>query len=85
MLTRRTFLAASLAAPVARMVEPQSAPRGKMLLGIHQNTSSASGYRGSLEGWARAGIRYVELSDRLLDGFLENDTLAGARSLLSDL
>lgn len=56
-----------------------------MLLAIHQNTSSAAGFRGSLEGWAQAGIRYVELTDVLLDEFLANDTLAGARSLLGDL
>jgi len=96
MLTRRTFVLASLAAPLVRSVEAplaplvqsvqaQTAPSGKMLLSIHQNTSRAAGFRGSLEGWARAGIQYVELNDRMLDGFLENDTLAGARSLLSDL
>jgi sugar phosphate isomerase/epimerase len=56
-----------------------------MVLAIHQNTSRGAGFRGSLEGWARAGIRYVELNDGLLDGFLENDTLAGARQLLEDL
>ena len=56
-----------------------------MLLSIHQNTSRAAGYRGSLEGWARAGIRYIELNDRVLDGFLENDTLPAARRVLSDL
>lgn len=56
-----------------------------MLLAIHQNTSSDAGFRGSLEGWARAGIRYVELSDVLLDTFLENDTLVGAKRLLDDL
>ena len=56
-----------------------------MLLSIHQNTSRAAGYRGSLEGWARAGIRYVELNDRVLDEFLENDTLPAARRVLSDL
>lgn len=56
-----------------------------MLLSMHQNTSRAAGFRGSLEGWARAGIRYVELTDNMLDGFLANDTLAGARSLLDDL
>ena len=85
MVTRRTFLAASLAAPLARAVEAQVAPAGQMLLSIHQNTSRAAGFRGSLEGWARAGIRYVELNDAMLDGFLEGDTLAGARQLLSDL
>ena len=67
------------------MVNTQSAPPGKMLLSIHQNTSRAAGYRGSLEGWARAGIQYVELSDRLLEGFLENDTLPAARRVLTDL
>ena len=56
-----------------------------MLLCIHQNTSRAAGFRGSLEGWAKAGIRYAELNGRLLDEFLESETLDGASSLLSDL
>ena len=85
MLTRRALLAAPLAAPLARAAGAQSASPGKMLLAIHQNTSRAAGYRGSLEGWAQAGIRHVELSDSLLDGFLERDTLAAARRVLSDL
>ncbi len=88
MLNRRRFVAAALAAPLVRPVraaQAQTAPPGKMLLAIHQNTSRAAGFRGSLEGWARAGIQYVELNDRMLDGFLENDTLAGARNLLGDL
>ncbi|MCH7532155.1 MAG: sugar phosphate isomerase/epimerase [Gemmatimonadetes bacterium] len=84
-LTRRTFLAASLATPLARLVDAQTAPPGKMLLSIHQNTSRAAGYRGSLEGWARAGIQYVELNDRVLDGFLDNDTLSAARRVMTDL
>ncbi len=85
MLTRRTFLLASLVAPLTRVVGAQSADRGKMLLSIHQNTSRAAGYRGSLEGWARAGIQYVELSGSLLESFLENDTLPAARRVLTDL
>lgn len=56
-----------------------------MVLAMHQNTSRGAGFRGSLEGWARAGIRYAELNDGLLDAFLEGDTLAGARALLGDL
>jgi len=39
---------------------------GKMTLAIHQNTSSAAGYRRSLEGWARAGIKNVELTNNLI-------------------
>jgi sugar phosphate isomerase/epimerase len=56
-----------------------------MQLCMHQNTSREAGYRGSLEGWAKAGIRYVELNDRVLDGFLEKDTLPAARRVLADL
>ena len=56
-----------------------------MLLAMHQNTSAGAGFRGSLEGWARAGIRYVEVTDRLLDDFLANDSLPAARRVLTDL
>ncbi len=56
-----------------------------MQLSIHQTTSKAAGYRGSLEGWARAGIQYVELTDRHLGEFLENDTVHAAKRVLSDL
>lgn len=55
-----------------------------MTLALHQNTSSGAGYRGSLEGWSRAGIRYVELTNTLLDGFLKTDSLQAARRVLSD-
>ena len=65
-------------------LKPESAG-GTMQLCMHQNTSRGAGFRGSLEGWSRAGIRKVELNDRLLDTFLESDTLAGAHSLLADL
>jgi 2-keto-myo-inositol isomerase len=56
-----------------------------MQLAMHQNTSRAAGFRRSLEGWARAGIRHVELTDVLLDEFLQSDTLPAARRLLDDL
>jgi 2-keto-myo-inositol isomerase len=78
-------LTASVATLAAGTLRAQSAPDAGMLLAMHQNTSRAAGFRGALEGWSRAGIRYVELTDNLLDGFLEDDTLAGARRLLDDL
>ena len=84
MVTRRALLTVPLAAVLPRVLRSQTAPDGRMLLSIHQNTSAAAGYRGSLEGWARAGIRYVELSDRLLDAFLANDTLQAAGRVLTD-
>jgi 2-keto-myo-inositol isomerase len=60
------------------------AATGKMTLAMHQNTSAGAGYRKSLEGWARAGIKNVELTTALLDDFLKTDTLNAARSVLSD-
>jgi sugar phosphate isomerase/epimerase len=62
-----------------------SAAPGKMTLSIHQNTSARAGYRASLEGWSRAGIKYVELTPQLLDEFLKTDSLAAARRVLTDL
>src|SRR5690606_19739333 len=85
MFTRRSLLALPIVAGVARALHGQSLSEGKMQLALHQNTSAAAGYRGSLEGWARAGIRYVEVTDVLLDEFLASDTLLGARKVLDDL
>jgi len=84
MVTRRTLLVAPILATLPRLLHSQGGTRSTMMLSIHQNTSAAAGFRGSLEGWARAGIRYVELSDRLLDAFLENDTLPTAGRILTD-
>jgi sugar phosphate isomerase/epimerase len=58
---------------------------GQMTLAIHQNTSSAAGFRKSLEGWAKAGIKNVELTNNLLDEFLKTDSLPAAKRLLTDL
>lgn len=82
MLSRRTVLLAPLAAEV---VATASAASGKMVLCIHQNTSRAAGYRKSLEGWAKAGIKNVELTDAMLDEFLKTDDLAAARRVVTDL
>ena len=81
MLSRRTMLVTPLALIAARTASAQ----GKMTLAIHQNTSAGAGYRKSLEGWSRAGIRYVELTVALLDEFLKTDSLAAARRVLTDL
>src|SRR5215813_9945312 len=74
MPSRRTVLLAPLAA----------AP-GKMTLCIHQNTSRAAGYRKSLEGCAKAGIKNAEITDVMLDDFLKTDTIAAAKSVITDL
>ncbi|MEO8052947.1 MAG: sugar phosphate isomerase/epimerase [Acidobacteriota bacterium] len=82
MLSRRTAILASLAAAAVPAVR---AAGGKMSLSLHQTTSLGAGFRKGLEGWSRAGIKNVELSDRILDEFLKTDTLAGAQSLVKDL
>ena len=83
MLSRRTMLLAPLALSAAPT--GVGAAEGKMTLAIHQNTSRGAGYRKSLEGWARAGIKYVEITAALLDEFLKTDSLAARRRVLTDL
>jgi sugar phosphate isomerase/epimerase len=74
-----------LVTPLALIAARTASAQGKMTLAIHQNTSAGAGYRKSLEGWSRAGIRYVELTVALLDEFLKTDSLAAARRVLTDL
>ena len=85
MVTRRTLLAGSLAAPFASMAAGQSVSPDRMFLALHQTTSRRAGYRGSLEGWAKAGVKAVEITDVMLDEFLAKDTLAAARRVITDL
>ena len=56
-----------------------------MTIALHQTTSAGAGYRKSLEGWARAGIRLVEISNGSLDDFLKTDDLPAARRVIDDL
>jgi 2-keto-myo-inositol isomerase len=55
-----------------------------MTLSLHQFTSARAGYRRSLEGWARAGIRHVEPVAGLLDDYLKTESMASAKRVLSD-
>lgn len=80
MLSRRTVLLSPLTLGVASLAEAA----GKMTLGLHQNTSTGAGYRRSLEGWAKAGVKHVELTSNLVDDFLKTETLAVARRVLTD-
>jgi 2-keto-myo-inositol isomerase len=88
MVSRRTVLLSPVGALVgqAAFAAAQSAPAapGKMVLALHQNTSSGAGYRGSLDGWARAGVRHVEITAPVLDEFLKTETLATAKRVLTD-
>lgn len=80
MLPRRTVLQA----PLLLAAERAGAVRRNMTLSIHQTTSAGAGYRKSLEGWAKAGIRFVEPTARLLDDHLKTDTLASAKRVVTD-
>ena len=75
----------TLATSLAGAATAQSRSSKKMTLSIHQNTSRGAGYRKSLEGWAKAGIKFVEITDVLLDEFLKGDTIASAKRVITDL
>ncbi|MCC6392754.1 MAG: sugar phosphate isomerase/epimerase [Bryobacterales bacterium] len=78
MITRRTLLQSAPALALA-----SSASRWPLCL--HQTTSAGSTFRQSLEGYARAGIRHVEIIPQLLDPFVAKEGLPAAKRLLSDL
>jgi sugar phosphate isomerase/epimerase len=82
--TRREMLAAP-AVLAATSAVATAANGEKMTLAMHQNTSNGAGYRKSLEGWARAGIKDVEITNGLLDEFLKTESLASARRVITDL
>ncbi len=83
-LSRREVLLAPVALAATSAVSAVAAEK-KMTLAIHQNTSNGAGYRKSLEGWARAGIKNVEITNVLLDEFLKTEDLAAARRVITDL
>ena len=83
-LSRREMLLTPVALAAASTVTAAAVEK-KMTLAMHQNTSAGAGYRKSLEGWARAGIKNVEITNVLLDEFLKTDDLAAARRVVGDL
>jgi sugar phosphate isomerase/epimerase len=64
--SRREMLAAPVVLAATTAVATAATDK-KMTLAMHQNTSNGAGYRKSPEGWARAGIRDVEITNVLLD------------------
>src|SRR4051794_34510148 len=80
MLLRRRLLQS----PLLLSAGLAGAATRKMTLSLHQFTSAGAGYRKSLEGWAKAGIRHVEPTAGLLDEYLKTDSLASAKRVLTD-
>ena len=81
MINCREFLLTSLATPI---IEQSRSLMHKLRLQVRCCSLCIKIPQGppvfALEGWSRAGIEYVELNDFMLDGFLENDFLSGARA-----
>lgn len=84
MLSRRELLATPAALAALASIEPPAEAATRMTLALHQNTSSRAGYKASLEGWAKAGIRHVEITQNLLDQFLKTESLATAKAVITD-
>jgi sugar phosphate isomerase/epimerase len=61
------------------------AASAQMTLCIHQTTSAPAGFRKSVEGYSRAGIKQVEVIGPHLDAFVKTDGMPAAKRLLSDL
>jgi 2-keto-myo-inositol isomerase len=83
-LSRRDVLIAPVALAAASTALAVSSAK-QMTLAMHQNTSAGAGYQKSLEGWARAGIKYVEITNVLLDDFLKTNDLPAAKRVITDL
>lgn len=80
MLSRRGLLSGAPA-----LASVAASPSGKMVLCLHQTTSAPAGYRASLEGYARAGLRFVEVIPPQVEEFVKKEGMAAAKRLLSDL
>src|SRR5215467_2785003 len=83
MPTRRSILLAPAAAALS--AQTSGAAGSTMSLCLHQTTSAAAGYRRSLEGYAKAGIKYVEVIPPHLDEFVKKEGMPAAKRLLFDL
>ncbi len=79
MLNRRDLLA------LVPALQLRGEANKRMTLCIHQNTSLDAGYRKSLEGYSRAGIKLVEVIRPHLNQFIKDEGLPATKQLLADL
>ncbi len=73
---RREFLVAPVVATV---------PKGRIYLCMHEQTSAGSDFRRAMEGYAKAGVRAVEITLPKLQEFAKKESPAVAKRLLGDL
>jgi sugar phosphate isomerase/epimerase len=93
-LNRREFLSIAAAAPaVVAAAEPLAASQaargataaGQMFVCMHEASSAGFDFKPAMEGYAKAGIRAVELTLPKLTEFTSKESPAVARRLLGDL
>jgi 2-keto-myo-inositol isomerase len=77
-MTRRDLLAASPALAMA-------AKKTQFEICLHQTTSASASFRQSLEGYAKAGIRLVEVIPPKVSEYAKTEGIAGAKRLIADL
>ena len=77
---RREFLALAALPALA-----QSAKAGGLLVCMHETTSAGFDFRTAMEGYAKAGIRAVEVTLPKLQEFAAKESTAAAQRLLEDL
>ena len=80
-MNRRDFLAAAAAAPLATQTTSGNGP----FVCMHQVSSNGFDYRTSVEGYAKAGIRAVEVVLAKAREFADKESVPAARRLLDDL
>ena len=78
-MQRREFLATAAAAL------PAAAQRGRIYLCMHEATSVQADFRRAMEGYAKAGVRAVEITLPRLEEFAKKESAAAAKRLLADL
>ena len=69
-INRRGFLSSSVAAP---LLAQSAAPRGGIYLSMHEATSGGFDFRTAMEGYAKAGVRAVEITLPRLREFAQKE------------
>jgi sugar phosphate isomerase/epimerase len=82
-LNRREFLVVATAPALARTVG-QSMGAG-LFVCVHEASSANFDFRAAMEGYAKAGIRAVEVTLPKVREFADKESVAAARRLLGDL
>jgi len=82
-MERREFLAGAGALVLGGAIQAAQ-DKGGLRLAMNQATSMNADFRAAMEGYARAGFRYVEPWISKIDEFAARESLAVARRILGD-